>query len=122
MGDPGWCLNVAVGAGSASGAVGVVLRDWWGGGVWVLRCSLCIFCCLRVAGALWSEWWHGWGLRGFSLLHHESKFNLLFLSIEHLVSSFSLCNFISYYIGILCHFYFLTSAPSFLLVKCAIFL
>ena len=29
MDDPGWCLDAAMGAGSASGAVEVVLQGWW---------------------------------------------------------------------------------------------
>ena len=42
-------LSVAVGAGSASGAVGTVLRGRWG--AWILRYGLCIFSCLGVAAA-----------------------------------------------------------------------
>ena len=60
---------------------------WLVGGVWVLRCGLCTFSCLGVAVAWCSGWWRGWGLRGLSLIHCESKFNLLSLSTEHLVHS-----------------------------------
>ena len=92
-GRSGLMSECRLGAGSASGAVGVVSPGWWGNmgfALWLVYFQLFGGC-----GGVVSGWWCGWGLSGLFLIHCESKFNLLSLSIEHLVSSFSLCNFIS---------------------------